>query len=125
MKMRIPKIKLPKIKLPKFIDSLATSTKYLGAGALVLVVGTFIVWKVANLVSPDSGSVTQNGATVQLQSTNYSDALGQVPLQNNLTDNGPTDQPYYGNTATIATPLTINSGTTINLPRFQIRLSYQ
>lgn len=62
----------------------------------VIILGTFGIWQLQQMVSPDSGGIIKSGVTAQLKSSDRS--RENVPLANNLED--PTQPDYLNTTIT-------------------------
>ncbi len=102
-----------------------TMRKYIGfnlgativASILLLVVGTFVAWKIGSYLS-DLKSGSGPGATVKLGITDNS-GVACTPLPNNLTDSTPGE--YNSACATVFKV----SGGQITLPRLQGQILYK
>lgn len=105
-------------KLPKINP--ATSGKVLFAAVFLLLVGTFIIWRAAEFLSP-STTQSGNGVTVTWKISDHSTVNSTlVPLPNSVSD---TTTPSYDELSA-ATAL-VNSAGNIQLPRFQGTVSYK
>lgn len=85
--------------------------------ALVLVIGTYGVWQLERIISPQSGIQVQNGTVFQLTSSDHDASLNQ--LTNSVTN---TTSPKYDDTHTT---LVLLNGSTYNIPRFEGQIFFR
>lgn len=84
---------------------------------LALVLGTYGVWQLERIISPQSGIQIQNGVSFQLKSSDHDASLN--PLTNSVAN---TTTPKYDDTHTT---IVILNGSTYNIPRFEGQIFFK
>lgn len=99
---------------------LSKAITYFGAGALVLLVGSYAFWKMGRYFSPET-IINSSNPTIKYRNTDHSS--NQKALPNSFTDS---TAPDYGDNISSAGPtvLSIDANGNIVLPRFQGEVEY-